>query len=148
MFSRSNLIAAVFILGVIALTVEGYYVYSFYQDYHSPDSGQASLAESSGAATESTVPFDYTFVHRAGPGNISANSTYIDDPPLNGNPDAIVFITQSWNPGGGSGTYNDHPVGVWYDAIRDQWAIFNQDRAAMPRGAAFSVAVSEVPGER
>jgi hypothetical protein len=142
MLSRSNLIAAVFILAVVALTVEGYYVYSFYQDYRSPGSGRAALAESPEEIEESTVAPSNTFVHRAGPDNISANSTYLDGPSLNGKPEAVVLINQSWNPGGGSGTYNDHPVGVWYDSSRDRWAIFNQDRADMPRGAAFNVVVS------
>ena len=87
-------------------------------------------------------PVEAAFVHRATPENVSDNSTYIDDPRTNGNPGAVLSVTQNWNPGGGGGTYNDHPVGVWYDAGRQKWAIFNQDRAAMPEGAAFNVAVS------
>ncbi|MCA1740779.1 MAG: hypothetical protein LC740_18750, partial [Actinobacteria bacterium] len=59
---------------------------------------------------------------------------------LNGNPNAVLYVTQNWNPGGREGgTYNDHPVGVWYDTNREKWAIFNQDRAAIPEGAAFNV---------
>lgn len=142
--------AAVFILAILALTVEGYYVYRFYEAYRSPDSSQTALAESSGtgSGSEVTSASDYTFVHRSGPDSISANSTYLDNPALNGNPDAVIFITQSWNPGGGSGTYNDHRVGVWYDTNRERWAIFNQDREAMPRGASFNVAISEEAAER
>jgi hypothetical protein len=30
-------------------------------------------------------------------------------------------------------------VGVWYDGMTGKWAIFNQDRAVMPVGAAFNV---------
>jgi len=88
--------------------------------------------------------FDATFVHRAAPENIVGNSTYLDVPPINGDPDAILHVTQNWNPGGGAGTYNNHPVGVWYDAYVQRWAIFNQDLAAMPEGAAFNVALLEV----
>ena len=84
------------------------------------------------------------YVHRAGSGNIDENSTYLDDPLVNGKPGAILSVTQNWNPGGGSGTYNDHPVDVRYDAGRQQWAIYNTDDSAMPDGAAFNVAVSGV----
>jgi sortase A len=81
-------------------------------------------------------------VHRAEPENTDANSTYLDDPLVNGKPGAILSVTQTWNPGGGSGTYNDHPVGVRYDSGRQRWEIYNTDGSAMPDGAAFNVAVS------
>lgn len=83
------------------------------------------------------------FVHRAEPGNITENSTYLDDPLVNGKPGAILSVTQNWNPGGGAGTYNDHPVDIRYDAGRREWAIYNTDGSAIPDGAAFNVAVSE-----
>jgi sortase A len=82
-------------------------------------------------------------VHRADPGNIDENSTYLDDRLVNGKPGSILSVTQNWNPGGGSGTYNDHPVNVRYDTGRQQWAIYNTDGSKMPDGAAFNVAVSE-----
>ncbi len=82
------------------------------------------------------------FVHRATPENTSANSTYLDDPLADGNPSAVLHVTQNWNPGDGDGVYNDHPVGVWYDTAREKWAVFNQDRAPIPDGAAFNVIVS------
>ena len=89
--------------------------------------------------SDSTDPYSI-FVHRATPENISANSTYLDNPLINSNPNAVLYVTQNWNPGGSEGgTYNDHPVGVWYDTNREKWAVFNQDRAAMPDGAAFNV---------
>jgi hypothetical protein len=91
--------------------------------------------------------FDAVFVHRATSENISSNSTYLDNPLTNGNPNVILYVTQNWNPGGSGGTYNNHPIGVWYDAGRKRWAIFNQDRASMPTGAAFNVAVLERPAE-
>jgi sortase A len=83
-------------------------------------------------------------VHRTVSGNIDENSTYLDAPLVNGKPGAILSVTQNWNPGGGSGTYNDHPVDVGYDTGRQQWAIYNTDDSAMPDGAAFNVAVSGV----
>jgi hypothetical protein len=84
-----------------------------------------------------------TIVHRATPQNTVGNSTYVDDSLTNGNPHAILMVTQNWNPGGKGGTYNDHPVGVRYDPDEKRWVIFNRDREQMPSGAAFNVAVLE-----
>jgi hypothetical protein len=88
---------------------------------------------------------DAVFVHHAMPENTSANSTYLHGPPTDGNPNAVLVVTQNWNPGGSPGKYNNHPIGVWYDPNRSKWAIFNQDRAAMPVGADFNVAVLKEP---
>jgi hypothetical protein len=88
---------------------------------------------------------DAVFVHHATPENISGNSTYLHGPPTDGNPNAVLVVTHNWNPGGSPGKYNDHPIGVWYDPNRSKWAIFNQDRAAMPVGADFNVAVLKEP---
>lgn len=93
------------------------------------------------------VAFDAAFVHRAEPANTVGNSTYLDDPSINGDPDAFISVTHNWNPGGGAGIYNDHPVGVWYDPNRLGWAIFNQDMASMPEGVAFNVVVLRSPVE-
>ena len=82
------------------------------------------------------------FVHRSEPPNTVGNITYLDDPLVNGKPDAEVSVTQAWNPGGGVGVYNDHPGDVLYDRDVDRWAIYNRDGEPMPEGAAFNVAVS------
>ena len=96
-----------------------------------------------GSAFEVVVPpADEGFVHRADLLNIVGNATYLDDPLLNGKPDAEVSVTQNWNPGGGGGVYNDHPVGVLYDEDVGEWSVYNEDGARMPQGAAFNVAVS------
>jgi|SRR5215213_9601030 len=79
------------------------------------------------------------FIQRTTSENIISNSTYLDNPLTNDNPDTILFVTQVWNPGGQGGIYNDHAIGVWYDASAQKWAIFNQDREAMPVDAAFAV---------
>jgi hypothetical protein len=94
-----------------------------------------------GGSAQGGVVFDEIFTHRAQSGNISDNSTFINNPSTNGNPDAILQVTQNWNPKGSGGTYNSHPVGVWYNSDRNKWAIFNQDRAKMPQGSAFNVSV-------
>jgi hypothetical protein len=111
------------------------------------DEGDAS-GEASGGGSVAAVAFDAAFVHDATAENVSANSTYLDHPLLNGNPNAVVYVTQNWNPGGSGGKYNDHPIGVWYNGSRDRWAIFNQDREPMPEDASFNVAIlAEAPGE-
>jgi hypothetical protein len=104
--------------------------------------GGAMLSKEEDSAPDGAA-FDAVFIHRATPENISANSTYLDNPQTNDAPDVILYVTQNWNPGGSNGTYNEHPVGVWYDPNAQRWAIFNQDREPMPDGAAFNVAVLE-----
>ena len=99
-----------------------------------------------GAAFDVAVleePGGAVFVHRATPANTVVNGTYLDHPSTNGNLDVVLAVTPNWNPDGGAGTYNDHPVGVRYDADEEKWVILNQDLGPMPEGAAFNVAVSD-----
>ena len=105
------------------------------------------LASIRGELASNEATLGAVFVHRATPENISANSTYLDNPLTNNNPNVILYVTQNFNPEGEGGTYNGHPIGVWYDSDVQRWAIFNQDREPMPVGAAFNVAVLEVPTE-
>jgi hypothetical protein len=81
------------------------------------------------------------FVHTATPDNITSNWTTIDHPLTNNNPNAIVLVTQNWNPGGVGNKYNNHPIGVWYVSSAQKWAVFNQDIASMPVGAAFDILI-------
>ncbi len=81
------------------------------------------------------------FVHRSTPENASEKGTYLDDPLVNGKPDAVLSVTQNWNPGGGGGVYNDHAVDVRYDEEREAWEIHNKDDSALPDGASFNVGV-------
>jgi hypothetical protein len=83
-----------------------------------------------------------TLVHHAGPLNTARNYTYLDNRLTNGEPDAVLSVTQNWNPGGGGGVYNDHPVGTVYDGKLEKWAVYNLDGEPLPRGAAFNIAVS------
>lgn len=95
------------------------------------------------AAFEVVVPpASERFVHRAALLNTVGNATYLDDPLTNGEPAADPSVTQNWNPGGGGGVYNDHPIGVLYDEDAGQWFVYNEDGARIPGGAAFNVAVS------
>ena len=85
------------------------------------------------------------FVHTATANNITGDHTAMDYPLTNGSPNAIIFVTQNYNPGNVGGSSDDHPIGVEY--FSGKWWIYNQDGAAMPPGAAFNVTVPKaVPG--
>ena len=81
----------------------------------------------------------YLYVHTTTSANTSGNFTLIDNPDTNNNPNAIVFVTANWNPGGTYTAFDNHQVGVWYDAWAGKWSIFNEDSASMPIGASFNV---------
>ncbi len=85
------------------------------------------------------------FVHTATTNNITLDHTAIDNPLTNGNPNAILLVTQNFNPGNVGGSSDDHPLGVEY--FSGKWWIYNEDLVAMPVGAAFNVIVpSAGPG--
>ena len=105
---------------------------------------QDRAAVPAGATFEVVIPpASESFVHRAEPDNIFGNTTYLNDPLTDGSPGVPVSVTQNWNPGGGGGVYNDHPVSVFYDEDAERWAVYNLDGARMPEGAAFNIAVSK-----
>src|SRR5215210_8113190 len=104
---------------------------------------QDRAAVPAGATFEVVVPRAFaTFVHRAGVLNTANNYTYLDNELTNGEPEAVLSVTQNWNPGGGRGVYNDHPIDTVYDAKLKKWAVLNRDGAPMPKGASFNIAVS------
>ena len=76
------------------------------------------------------------YTHVATSANTTANWTALDNKATNNNPNAFVVVMP--NRSGGTAIDN-HPVGVWYDAMAGKWAVFNQDKSAMPVGAAFNV---------
>lgn len=157
-------------LAVLVLVVEGYLGFQYYNQYYGSNavsdnsSANASANASSSAAaepegtvaSETTGPLPETpaeqtdqrdataLTHRATPENIVDNSTYIDHPLANGNPDAVLLATQVW--GAEADVLSSSPIGVWYDTNRGgRWAIFNQDLAPMPQDANFSVVVVDSP---
>ena len=104
---------------------------------------QDLAAVPAGSTFEIVVPAaSASFVHRADTSNSTGSYTYLDHSLTNGKRDAVLTVTQNWNPGGGRGVYNDHPIGTRYDANLGEWVVYNRDGAAMPDGAAFNVAVS------
>src|SRR4028118_1057626 len=74
------------------------------------------------------------FIHHATPENISENSTYLDGPPTDGNPNVVLVVTQNWNPGGSDGKYNNHTIGVWYDRDRSKWPYSTRTARRCPWG--------------
>lgn len=81
------------------------------------------------------------FVSRSRASNTHGDYELINNKYTNGNPKAVLQVTQNWNPGGVGGAYNNHNIGVWYDKTAKKWGIFNEDGAPMPTGRAFNVLV-------
>jgi hypothetical protein len=82
------------------------------------------------------------FVVRATHSATSGDHVFISSSLTNGKPDAVLEVTQVWNPGGtAKGVYNPNPIGVRYYPSRHRWAILNENGRRMPSGAAFNVLV-------
>lgn len=141
---RGGALAAVSVAILLAAAGWGLYDGGGLQSLYAEGLRQSGAPGSAAPPGPDAAP-DRRLVHTAQTENISDNSTYLDLSQTNGRPDAFISITQIWNPGDGTGTYNEHPVGVWYDADRERWAVFNQDRAAMPEGASFNIVVWSGP---
>jgi hypothetical protein len=70
---------------------------------------------------------------------INGNLTAINNPLTNGDPNAIVFVTQLLD---ANTVFTNLACGVWYDAIIGKWTIFLENPAGvMPANAAFNVLV-------
>jgi hypothetical protein len=81
------------------------------------------------------------FAHTATTANIIGDYTVLNDATANQNPNAVIIVSQVWNPLGQCGgcVYNNHQIGVWYTGTN--WVVFNEDGAPMPSGASFNVNV-------
>jgi len=87
------------------------------------------------------------FTHTATEDNTFLHATAMDHPAVNGDPDAIIVVTQVYNPDGEpAGVENNDFVQVSYGDSGGEWLIFNANVEAMPVGAAFNVLVAE-PGD-
>lgn len=84
-------------------------------------------------ATNAPVGYSYLWSDSA---SAVSNWMYIDDPNLNGNQNAIFFVSQNYAP---HSVYNLSPIGVWYDVFSGKWGVYNQDMAPMDPGAGFNV---------
>jgi hypothetical protein len=81
------------------------------------------------------------FVHVATAANIDAHTTLIDHPLTNGNPLAVIIVTENRTPGGVSGAINLSHIGVFYNIAHGQWGIYNEDSTTMPIGETFNVII-------
>ncbi len=82
----------------------------------------------------------HAFLHTTTASSIANNISYLSNPILDHNPNAVIIITH--NPVSGFGIYNNHPTGVLYNATLGLWGIFNEDSAAMPVGTSFNVLIA------
>lgn len=86
---------------------------------------------------------DAMFVHTATAGTIVADLSYIDHPDLNGNPNAKLLVSHSWNPPGSSGIYNDFTTGVYYSASESKWGVYNESAASMVEDSSYNVYIAQ-----
>lgn len=88
-----------------------------------------------------TFDVESHYLHTATDLNSSGESTHSDLT----DPDLLLLVSPIWTaPGQLTGVYNDHPTGVWYDPLLDDWAVFNEDEADMPLGAHFHIFATRV----
>jgi hypothetical protein len=81
----------------------------------------------------------YVFTHTATAQNkLSANGTDVDNPACNNDPNAFLVVTPLL---AANIVYDNSPLGVYYNATRKKWEIFNQNNVAIPNGAIFNVLV-------
>ena len=108
--------------------------------------GRWEVFNEDGAAMSAGLMFNVLIVppktgfllHTATLDNTTLDRTEIDDPNLNGNPDARVYVTHNWNPPENNNqNSNDHPLGVYY--LAGHWFILNRDGAAMLTPVTFNV---------
>jgi hypothetical protein len=85
-----------------------------------------------------TYAQDKGFVHTATAANITGATTALDNPELNGNPNAKVMFCQR-----GGGAENDNPTGIYYNTATSKWAIFNENQVDMANGAKFNIYIAD-----
>ena len=68
--------------------------------------------------------------------------TLFDNPDLNGNPTAVIFITPVEVNGI---NINPHPICAYYNG--KQWSVMNVDNSTMPPGSQFDVQYYSKPDE-
>ena len=70
-------------------------------------------------------------------GNIVGSTTKIDNPALNDNPNAMIYVTQNWNPGGVGGVYNNMNISTYYNG--HNWTIYREDNTTMVSNSSYNV---------
>ncbi len=81
--------------------------------------------------------------------NTSGDSSLIDYRPTNGQPADLLFVEPDPYRGRTCPCLAVTPVpviGVWYDALAGQWAVFNENQSAMPAGETYEVLAEPTSG--
>ncbi len=78
------------------------------------------------------------FTHIADAASNDFNVSYIDHPDLNGNPSAIFFFTNNYQP---NTTYNDNVMGVWYNTTNSRWSVYNEDQSSMVENSSYNIVI-------
>lgn len=83
---------------------------------------------------------ELVFQHTATAANTSAWATTLDDPRLNGNPNAILFVSRI----GAPGPTLEERIGILYanDGTNDVWSVIHETTEPIPEGASFGVFVA------
>ena len=82
---------------------------------------------------------DNSILQTATSANIIDATTQIDNPALNNNPNAIIYVTQNWNGGGALGVFNTSKMSTYYNPATQRWTVFGEDHAAMVDGSKYNV---------
>ncbi len=84
------------------------------------------------------------FIHRATAANIQAGAahrTTIDHPMCNGDPNAILIVTQNYNAQNIGNVSANHSVGVYFNPDLNKWQIFHQNIQSIEVNTAWNVLV-------
>jgi hypothetical protein len=104
----------------------------------------ATVAQSMAASAAVTVTSH--FIWTPSSSNVAVFYSMINNGATNGQPNALLFVTPAYNPGGICGCATDPaPVGVIWAPGAGQWAILNEDLSPMAVGVSFNVPVVEKP---
>lgn len=98
-----------------------------------------SNSERTLAQASDPIPANF-FVHTATADNSVDHITTLDHPLLNGNPDAVLIVTQNFNPSGLGNVYNDRAIGVYY--FNGLWHLYNENQEVLPNNASFNVYIA------
>jgi hypothetical protein len=121
--------------GVVAESSSGTGVYAYSSSGSALTVGAGAIHVSGAGVNTSTA----AFTQQTTSGNVDGDSSTIDNPLCNGDPNAILIITPNWNPGGSGGTYSSEVVGVWYDG--SNWLLFNETGDTMQTGLNYNILV-------
>lgn len=124
-------------LGVFYIASQGKWAI-FHEDLanYTPNASYNVYVQSVVASTTIT-----TFIVKAPSATSSYDFFEINNTATDGKPNALVFVTPNWNPGGSSsGVYDNHRVGMFYRSD-GKWAIFHEDQQSYTPNASYNVMV-------